>query len=142
MITFELITMLGSAILGGIMQLWANKQKDQAEYNKMQLQLLDKQGDMIEAARNVQNTAMQFTRRIIVLSAMFAIIILPPMASLLFPDITITTGYTEFRPGWLFLPDKEVLVWKETTGIVLGPLHTNLVSAITGFYFGSATTKR
>ena len=48
----------------------------------------------------------------------------------------------EFKPGFLFIPEKEAMKWVEFTGLVITPLDTNLVAAIIGMYFGGSLVKR
>ena len=38
-----------------------------------------------------------------------AIVSLPKVAAIFYPDISVTVGYTEFRPGFFFIPEKEVM---------------------------------
>ena len=59
-----------------------------------------------------------------------------------YPEITVTVGYTEFRPGFLFIPEKESMKWIAFHGLVITPLDTNLVSAIIGMYFCGSLVKR
>jgi len=60
------------------------------------------------------------------------------------PEVQIIVGYLEFKPGFLFLEGKEVMKWvpMATRGIVITPLDTNLVAAITGLYFGGSLVKK
>lgn len=51
-----------------------------------------------------------------------------------------TVGYTEIRPGFLFIPEKETVVWKDVPGGVLTPSLSLSVWLIVGFFFGQART--
>ena len=143
MFPFEIITMLGSTLLSSLLSLWSQsikaKQKEQElliTRGKFQLQ-------SIEAARNVDNKGFQWTRRIIALSSIFAIVILPKLVSVYYPDVDVTVGYTVFNPGFLFFTeDREVFEWITFKGLVITQLDTNLVSAIIGMYFGGSLVKR
>lgn len=141
MIPFEIITMLGSGLLSGILSVWGMSLKARKEEEKMKLQLLVQKDLSFKEAREYRNKGFEFTRRTIALSCIFAMIVLPAIMAT-FGDVSITYGWTEFKPGFLFIKGKEVLKWHTVTGgFVMTPLHTHLVSAIIGLYFGSSITK-
>ena len=97
----------------------------------------------VAAARNVENVGFQWTRRIIALTAIFAIVVLPKLVAVFAPDISVTVGYTQFKPGFLFFTqDVEIFKWITFEGLVITQLDTNLVSAIIGMYFGGSLVKR
>ena len=106
---FEMITMLGSTVLGGVMSIWS-----------------------------------QSIKAIIALLAVFAIVLLPKLMPVLSPDTSVIVGYLEFKPGFLFLPEKEIMKWitLSSNSLVITPLDTNLVSAIIGLYFGGSLVKK
>ena len=64
------------------------------------------------------------------------------LQKIIFPELTVSVGYTKFRPGFLFIPEKEAMKWIEFSGLVITPLDTNLVAAIIGMYFGGSLVKR
>ena len=139
---FEMITMLGSTVLGGVMSIWSQSIKAKREEQKMLIQRAEVQQKGFKAAREYENTGFQWTRRIIALTAIFAIVVFPKVVAVFFPEISVTVGYTEFRPGFFFVPEKEVMAWKQMTGLVITPLDTNLVGAIVGMYFGGSLVKK
>tara|TARA_R100001082_G_scaffold97269_1_gene65086 strand:- start:217 stop:648 length:432 start_codon:yes stop_codon:yes gene_type:complete len=141
-IPFEIITMLGSTLLGGIMSLWSQSIKAKQAQQKMLMERAKFQAETVKEAREYENTGFQWTRRIIALTAIFAIVVFPKVVAVFFPDISVTVGYTEFRPGFLFFSEKEVLKWRALEGLVITPLDTNLVGAIVGMYFGGSLVKR
>ena len=124
----EMITMLGSSLLGGFMSLWAQSIKaKQAEIDK---------------ARRYENTGFQWTRRIIALSAVFAIIIWPKVVPVFF-DTSVWLTWTEFTRGfWFLIEKKEMVMDREFFGVVITPLDTHLMSAIVGLYFGGSLVKK
>ena len=134
----ELITMLFSTVLGGVMSIWGQSNKNKAEQQKL---LISGQ----QQAREHGKTDVHFawTRRIIALSAVFSIIVLPKVAALLYPEVNVIVGYTEMQGGflnWLF-GTTEAIEWKYAQGFVITPLDTHIVSAIVGLYFGAGFTK-
>ena len=138
----EMITMLGSSVLGGVMTVWGQSIKAKQAEQKMLLARGKFQMESIEKARQYDNKGFQWTRRIIALTAIFAIVVLPKVVAVFYPEITVTVGYTEFRPGFLFIPEKEVMRWIAMQGLVITPLDTNLVGAIVGMYFGGSLVKK
>jgi hypothetical protein len=141
-IPFEIITMLGSTLLSGFMGIWSQSIKARQDEQKM---LIARAGVQIQAfknAREYDNTKFQWTRRVIALTAIFSIILLPKLVAIFYPDILVSVGYTQFKPGFFFVPEKEVLKWISLQGLVITPLDTNLVAAITGMYFGGSLVKR
>tara|TARA_R100000951_G_scaffold102029_1_gene93955 strand:- start:628 stop:1050 length:423 start_codon:yes stop_codon:yes gene_type:complete len=134
----ELITMLFSTVLGGVMSIWGQSNKNKAEQQKL---LISGQ----QEARSYGKTDVHFawTRRIIALSAVGSIIVLPKVAALLYPEVSVIVGYTEMQGGlinWLF-GTTEAIEWKYAQGFVITPLDTHIVSAIVGLYFGAGFTK-
>ena len=141
---FEMITMLGSTVLGGIMSIWSQNIKAKQAEQKMLLQRAEVQTAAFKEAREYENVGFQWTRRIIALTAVFAIVVLPKILPLVSPDAHVIVGYTEWKPGFLFYEGKDVMQWVPMAhkGIVITPLDTNLVSAIIGLYFGGSLVKK
>ena len=139
---FEIITMLGSTLLSGFMRMWSQSLKAKQLQQQLLLARADIQHKAFKAAREYENTGFQWTRRIIALTAIFAIVLLPKVVVIFYPDIEVTVGYLQFKPGFLFVAEKEVLKWVSFTGLVITPLDTNLVAAIVGMYFGGSLVRR
>ena len=143
MFPFEIITMLGSTLISSLLSLWSQRMKAKQDEQKMLLQRAEMRMEAVDAARNVENVGFQWTRRIIALSSIFAIIILPKLVAVYYPDVDVTVGYTVFNPGFLFFTDgREVFEWITFKGLVITQLDTNLVSAIIGMYFGGSLVKK
>ena len=141
---FEMITMLGSTVLGGLMSIWSQSIKAKQAEQKMLLQRAEVQTAAFKEAREYENVGFQWTRRIIALTSIFAIIVLPKILPLVSPDAHVIVGYTEWKPGFLFFEGKDVMQWVPMAhkGIVITPLDTNLVAAIIGLYFGGSLVKK
>ena len=140
---FEIITMLGSTILGGVMSVWAESRKAKAEQQKLLITRGEFEMKSVEAARHVENKGFQWTRRIIALTSVFAIVLLPKLVAVYYPDVDVTVGYTNWKPGFLFLTEgREIFEWITFQGLVITQLDTNLVSAIIGMYFGGSLVKK
>ena len=141
---FEMITMLGSTVLGGVMSIWSQSIKAKQAEQKMLLQRAEVQTAAFKDAREYENVGFQWTRRIIALTAVFSIVLLPKLMPLFQPDVSVIVGYLEFKPGFLFIPEKEIMKWVtlSSNSLVITPLDTNLVSAIIGLYFGGSLVKK
>ena len=143
MFPFEIITMLGSTLISSLLSLWSQRIKAKQDEQKMLLQRAEFQQQAVDAARNVDNVGFQWTRRIIALSSIFAIIIFPKLVAVYYPEVDVTVGYTVFNPGFLFFTEgREVFEWITFQGLVITQLDTNLVSAIIGMYFGGSLVKK
>ena len=134
----ELLTMLFSTILGGVMSIWGQSNKNKAEQQAMLI-------GATNTAREYGSKDKHFawTRRIIALSAVISIIVLPKLVAVWYPEVPVFVGYTEVQGGfWNFLfgPDKQI-VWQSAQGCVITPLDTHIVSAIVGLYFGAGFAK-
>ena len=132
----EMVTMLGSSILGGVMSIWSQSIKAKQEEQKMLLERANFQMKSVEGARAYENKGFQWTRRIIALTAVFFVIAWPKIVPVLL-DIPVILTWTEFKPGFLFLIEKkEVLMDRAFAGVVITPPATHLMSAIVGLYIG------
>jgi len=141
---FEIITMLASTVLGGLMSVWAESRKAKAEQQK----LLITRGEFEMKAREqslnagLADKGFAWTRRIIALTSVFAIVLLPKLVAVYYPDVSVTVGYTNWNPGFWFLKEgREIFEWITFKGLVITQLDTNLVSAIIGMYFGGSLVK-
>jgi|TARA_R100001530_G_C4286215_1_gene146870 hypothetical protein len=139
---FEIITLLGSTVLSGVLKMWSQSLKAKQTQQKMLIARAGVQIKSFKDAREYENTGFAWTRRIIALTAVFAIVLLPKLIAVFYPEITVTVGYTQFKPGLFFVPEKEIMKWESLQGLVITPLDTNLVGAIIGMYFGGSLVKR
>lgn len=138
----EMVTMLCSSLVGGIMSVWSQSIKAKQDEQKMLLARAEFQMKAIESARTYENKGFQFTRRIIALTAVFFIIAWPKLVPVLF-DTPVILTWTEFKHGFLFLIEKkEVLMDKSFLGLVITPLDTHLMASIVGLYFGGSLVKK
>jgi len=141
---FEIVTMLASTVLGGFMSVWAESRKAKAENQK----LLITRGEFEMKAKKqsldhgLKDKGFAWTRRIIALTSVFAIVLLPKLVAVYYPDVSVTVGYTNWNPGFLFFREgREIFEWITFQGLVITQLDTNLVSAIIGMYFGGSLAK-
>lgn len=135
----ELVTLLGTSLIGGIMKLFAMSQEAKRKERLYALQALNTRFAQIEKARKHRDLGFQWTRRVIALLAVSAVIVLPKVVAIWMPDLPVFVGYPEIEEGFLFFTsDVEKIRWVELRGLTLTPLDTHLLSAIIGLYFGGS----
>ena len=128
------------------MSIMGQRMKAQQEQQKMLMQRAEFNRSAVNDAREAGKTDTHFawTRRLIALSAVFAIIVLPKLVAVWYPDVSVIVGYSEMQTtfwGMLFGGDTEVVKWQAARGFVITPLDTHIVSAIVGLYFGAGFAK-
>ena len=142
---FEIITMLGSTLLSSVLSIWSQSRKAKAEEQKLlitrgEFQIKSKKQSL---DHGLKDKGFAWTRRIIALTSVFAIVVLPKLVAVFYPDVDVTVGYTNWKPGFWFLVEaRERFEWITFQGLVITQLDTNLVSAIIGMYFGGSLVKR
>ena len=140
---FEIITMLGSTLLSSLLSIWSQSRKAKAEEQKLLITRGEFEMKAVQQAREVKDKGFAWTRRIIALTAIFAIVLLPKLVAVFYPMVDVTVGYTNWMPGfWCFKEGREVFEWVTFQGLVITQLDTNLVSAIIGMYFGGSLVKK
>ena len=144
MFPVELISMLVSTVLGGILSIMAQKSKDKADEQKMLMQRAKFQSEQFDKARDVQDPFTKNTRRWIALISVVSILVIPKLAPFIDPSMPIYVGYTEtVQEGWwIFASDVDMTRWKPLEGLVITPLDTHVVSSIIGLYFGGSLVRR
>jgi|TARA_R100000152_G_C6781513_1_gene216152 hypothetical protein len=142
---FEIITMLGSTLLSSLLSIWSQSRKAKAEEQKLLITRGEFEMKVRKQSLNhgLKDKGFAWTRRIIALTAIFAIVLLPKLVAVFYPMVDVTVGYTNWQPGfWFFKEGREVFEWVTFQGLVITQLDTNLVSAIIGMYFGGSLVKR
>ena len=144
MIPFEVITMLGSSLFTGLLSIWSQKSKDAADQQKYLMQRAEINRASVEDARKDNSQYQSTTRRWMALLAVFFIICLPKLAVFLDPSVQVHLMYLEqVKEGWwIFGSIEEVITFQGISGVVITTADTHFLAAISGFYFGSAATRR
>jgi hypothetical protein len=144
MIPFEVITMLGSSLFTGLLSIWSQKSKDAADQQKYLMQRAEINRASVEDARKDNSQYQSTTRRWMALLAVFFIICLPKIAVFLDPSVQVHLMYLEqVKEGWwIFGSIEEVTTFQGISGVVITTADTHFLAAISGFYFGSAATRR
>ena len=143
MIPMELVSMLGSTLLGGAMSIMAQKAQAEAEREKALMERAKFAARQTDKARKVTDPHTKHTRRWIALMCVFSIIVVPIVAPI-FTDINVIYQVTtEVDSGWwIFGSSYETTVWKEGTGIFITSLQSHTIFSIIGLYFGGSLTRK
>ncbi len=143
MIPMELISMLGSTVLGGVMSIMAQKGQAEAERQKMLMARAGFAAKQTDKARDVKDAHTKHTRRWIALMCVFSIIVVPIIAPI-FTDVNVIYQIvTEADSGWwIFGSSYETSVWKEGNSIFITSLQSHTIFSIIGLYFGGSLTRK
>ena len=143
MIPMELISMLGSTVLGGVMSIMAQKGQAEQEKQKMLMQRAGFAAKQTDKARDVKDAHTKHTRRWIALMCVFSIIVVPIIAPI-FTDVNVIYQIvTEADSGWwIFGSSYETSVWKEGNSIFITNLQSHTIFSIIGLYFGGSLTRK
>jgi len=137
----ELVTMLGSSLIGGFLTIWAKKIENQKAQTEMLIGLRKQEAEAIDAARRYENPGFQYTRRTIAILAVLFIVVWPKIVPVFWPDVLTIVGWTTWDPGFWIFEGKELTKFQYLKGLVITPLDTHLMSAIVGMYFGASMVK-
>jgi len=138
----EVISMVGSTLLGGVMTMWGQSAKDKQDQFKMLMQKNEQVEQSVQNARQMSDPFAAWTRRIIALTMIFgslAIIFAAPMMD------TVTNVPVERQEGFKFLFldfTHTVTEYVQLSGFVVPEWLHIVVLNIVGFYFGAAAMQR
>mgnify|MGYP006193282565 FL=1 len=143
MFPIELMSMLGSTVLGGVMSIVAQRGQAEQEKQKMLMQRAGFAAKQTDKARDVKDAHTKHTRRWIALMCVFSIIVVPIMAPI-FTDVNVIYQIvSEVDSGWwIFGSSYETSVWKEGNSIFITSLQSHTIFSIIGLYFGGSLTRK
>jgi len=143
MIPMELISMLGSTVLGGVMSIMAQKGQAEAERQKMLMQRADFAAKQTDKARDVKDAHTKHTRRWIALMCVFSIIVVPIVAPI-FTDVNVAYQIvTEMESGWwIFGSTYETSYFEQGNTVFITNLQSHTIFSIIGLYFGGSLTRK
>lgn len=140
--SWEILNLMGSSVLGAVMQIMGAKANAQAEMMKQLTANHKLEEESRDKVRNNTNSFFQMTRRIIVLACVFSIIVLPMIAPLfinvpIYIQSEITTG-----SDWLLFDTRNsAMSWTEVNGIAILSWHKDIILSIIAMYVGSSIAK-
>jgi hypothetical protein len=137
----EIITFLGSYLLKSFQNHIASK----TELRKLELEMMITQRDGQNKAREAvrANPILAITASVLAIMGFFAIILLPKLVCIFMPDVAVTYAYLDTSKGFLFFTsDTTKMFFKSLSGLLITPIDTHLIAAISGLYFGSVTGRR
>jgi len=143
MIPMELISMLGSTVLGGVMSIMAQKGQAEAERQKMLMQRAGFAAKQTDKARDVKDAHTKHTRRWIALMCVFSIIVVPIVAPI-FTDVNVAYQIvTEMESGWwIFGSSYETSYFEQGNSVFITNLQSHTIFSIIGLYFGGSLTRK
>ncbi len=143
MIPMELLSMLASTVLGGVMSIMAQKAQAEAEREKMLMNRAKFAAVQTDKARAVSDPHTKHTRRWIALMCVFSIIVVPIVAPI-FSDVNIAYQIvTEADSGWwIFGSTYETSYFEEGNTIYITNLQSHTIFSIIGLYFGGSLTRK
>jgi hypothetical protein len=140
-IPLELITMLGSSLMSALMTLWSKKMEADKQRTEMLIKVREQEAAAVDAARRFTNQGFMWTRRIVTILAVLAIVVWPKVVPVFWPEVMTIVGWTAWDPGFWIFEGREDTKFQYLNGLVITPLDTHLMSAIVGLYFGSSMVK-
>ncbi len=121
------------------MQLMSRSLEIRRQERLFSMQMLGKHPTPVRTVRAYESRGFQWTRCLIALTAIFAIIVFPKLVSVWMPGLAVHIGYPQESQGFLFLfSSVSKIKWVTMHGLVITPLDTHLLSAIIGLYFGGS----
>jgi uncharacterized protein YceK len=139
----ELVTMGAGFIASAATTLMSNAFKNRTEIMKLALAKAEVQEKIYAGARSVTNKGFQWTRRVIALSVIGTVLFSTMIAPYIWPDVQITVGLTEYKPGFWFLTEgRDAISWFTLPkGVVMTPVFSHMIYGITGLFFGNQVSK-
>jgi len=139
-IPLELLTMFGGSITGFIFRFMAERAKDRQDQFKMMMDRHKAEEDSRnKAVERVPIDAGKWVRRAIVISVLFGVILAPFILSIFGYStiVEVEQEKSDFLFGLFGGGGERIFV--ELQGYLIVPEVRQTLSAIVGFYFGSAT---
>ena len=138
----EMITMGVGTAVGAVLKLSANEREGRRQEFRQMMEASLAQNNIYKDAREFRGDwGFSWTRRVIALLAVFAIIVLPKVAVLLWPDLYVAYASEVYQR--ISGETLRAVSWDYGYRmLMLTPLDTHLMTAIIGLFFGSEITKR
>ena len=135
----EVLTFIGTYVL----KAFQNYTVDKSEQRKMELELMLRTQNVVTETRQAHSTnkLLAITAAVLAMTGFFAVVLLPKLIFLFQPDVNVIYAYLETK-NYLFSSGLSKMMFKAVNGVLISPIDTHLVAAISGLYFGSVTGRR
>jgi hypothetical protein len=140
-LTPEVITLLGSTVIGGVLKIWGMKQQSQAARDKQLMDAYTAQTLATSAARNdvEQHEGLSWARKVVIIMVTFSVFLLPLIAAVCY-NIPINYIYEETIKGGIFSHTRTVMTAIRVEGVAILPYMVQTMLSISGVLFGSWIT--
>lgn len=143
MFPVELLSMLGGSAVGAIFKIIGMMMENKRKQNEMMMSRFHTEEESKRVAMEGPKEGkrgFQWTRRVIALSTVFSVIVLPKLAALFGADAQVIYAWQENVNGafWGFFPAYTVQHWTQVNGILITPLDIHATMMILGMYFGGS----
>jgi len=140
-IPIELLSMGAGAVTGAVFKLMGMMAANKKLQTNLLLQRFNAEHDARQEVREGPThgrKGFQWTRRIIALSVVFSVIVLPKIANLINPQSVVVYAWEETTTKFLWFGGNVVQHWTTMNGIVISPVDIHATLAIIGLYFGAS----
>ncbi len=137
----ELISMGAGAVTGAVFKFMGMMADNKRLQTKLLLQRFDANSKVMSAIREGPKNGragFQWTRRVIALSVVFSVIVLPKIAAFTSIAPSITYAWEETTTKFLWFGGSVVQNWTTVNGILISPVDIHATLAIIGLYFGAS----
>lgn len=142
MFTAELLTTLGGSVAGFVMKLIAIRSQQNSD---LMMRAMDRDKQQVEsynaASQRVSVNAGRFVRRVIVLAILFAVVFIPLLAPLWGLPVVVEGEEGGKSLLWGLISETPKKIFTEINGVLLIPELRQVLLAIVGFYFGTASAR-
>jgi len=140
-IPIELVSLGVGTVSGAVFKMMGMIASNKRLQTKLLLQRFEAENTARAAIREgPENGRMgfQWTRRIIALSVVFSVIVLPKLAAFTQTAPAITYAWETTTTKFLWFGGNVVQNWTTVNGIIISPVDIHATLAIIGLYFGAS----
>ena len=140
-LTPEVITLLGSTLLGGFLKIMGMKAQAEAARFKHMMDAYTALANQSTAARNEveKYEGLSWARKVVIILVTLSLFIVPAFAVIGY-DIPISYIYEQDIRGGIFSHGRTVMTELKVTGIAIMPYMVQTMLSISGVLFGSWIT--
>ena len=141
-IPMELITMGAGFVASAFTTLFKQAQDKRQQMFEMAMMRGEAQAKIFRRAREYKgSTGFHLTRRAIALAVIGTLLFSTMLAPIWFPDLHISVMLDQVKDGLFSGPHDVIKTYTYPEGIVITPVITHMVYAITGLFMGNQIAK-